>query len=217
MERETFINNFISCLEIEPNRYSSLMIALTDARKITGRDINTGEYKLNILESNDIFLTPHSFIGIINYLLILDMIGEIFKFPDFLRKQNNIFNSLKQFSSLIDKDIDTFIALRNSLAHNYGLINIPRSSKEFATKRHKFTLDNQQTSLLIEYPAPEKRWSGNFDDKSENSSTKIGYIQLCDVVERVYFNVKENALKGLIILALKKDISELKARFTIRN
>ncbi len=217
MEGTNFINNFISRLEVEPNRYSSLMIALSDARKITGRDVNNGEYKFNILGSNDIFLIPHSFIGIINYLLILDMIGEIFKLPTFLSKSNNIYNSLKQFSCLEDRDIDVVIALRNSLAHNYGLINIPYDKKEYRTKLHKFTLDNQQTSPLIEYPNSEKRWSGNFNDKSENSSTIIGYIKLCDLVETVYYNVKENALKGLLILALKQDIIELKSRFTIRN
>jgi len=91
MEDIDFIKKFTNSLEIEPNRYSCLIIALTDARKITGRNIDTGNPKLNILESNNTFLNPNSFIGIINYLLILDMIGKIFKKKEitFGRKDKN--------------------------------------------------------------------------------------------------------------------------------
>ncbi len=218
MNDTEFIKKFINQTEIEANRYSCLMIALTDARKITGRDCITGEYKLDILSNECNFLNPYSFIGIINYLLILDMVGEIFKAPKFSgTKQNNIYKALKQFSSLKDNDIDACIALRNSLAHNYGLINIPKQSKEYLTKRHKFTLDNRSNANLIEYPSIGQSWSGDFKDKFEKSSTKVGYIKMCDLIEEVYNDIKTKAEKDLIVLALKEGIVELKARFTIRN
>ena len=192
------------------------MIALNDARKITGRDIISGEYQLNIFESGNTLFNPYSFIGIVNYLLILDMIGEIFEISTFsTNKHNNIYKALKQFSLLKNDDIDTCIAIRNSLAHNYGLINIPKDTKEYSTKRHKFVLDNQPNPPLIEYPHEGQGWIGNFNDKSESSSTTIGYIKICDLVEEVYINLKTKAEEGLVLLALNQNIEELKARFTI--
>lgn len=194
------------------------MIALSDARKITGRNTETGKHELNILESKNLALNPYSFIGIINYLLILDMIGEIFRINTIAinkNKTSNIYKALKQFaSSMDDKDIDTIIALRNSLAHNYGLINIPINKKEIPAKQHKFTISNSETSVLIEYPSTGI-WRGDFLDKSENSSTIISYKGVVDLVEHVYFTLKSECEKGSLVLALKKDIQELKARFTI--
>lgn len=87
------------------------------------------------------------------------MIGEIFKTAAFSSTKNNtIYRALKQFSSISDHNIDTFVALRNSLAHNYGLVNIPVEKKEFFTKRHKFILDNTEGAELIKYPEPSMKW-----------------------------------------------------------
>lgn len=217
MDTPDFTKKFISFREIEANRYSCLVIALTDARLITGRNIDTGQYELNILTNGKNFLNPHSFIGIINYLLILDMMGEIFETPNFKTdKTSNIYKSLEQFSSLRgrDNDIDTIIALRNSLAHNYGLINIPKNQKDYSTKLHKFTIDNSENAELIKYPSPNTVWNCDFLDKSEYSSTKIGYRKVIDLIESVYGYIKNGFEDGSVILSLKDE--ELKARFTIR-
>ena len=215
---QDFINKFINEYKIEPNRFSCLIIALTDARRITGRNINTGEHELNILEAQNTFFNPYSFIGAINYLLILDMIGEIFGTTSKTinkRKITNTYKALKYFSSVSDQDIDTIIALRNSLAHNYGLINIP-SAKEINTKQHKFTLDNSDTTNLILYPVSGV-WNGDFNDKSQDTSTKISYERLIDLIEAVYLEMKAEQVKGNLFLSLLGGIDELKARFTIRN
>lgn len=215
MIKEDFIRKFILSYEIEKGRYSCLIIALSDARRLTGRNIDSGLYEQNILNAENTFHNPYSFIGLINYLLILDMIGEIVKLKNFpTTKKANIFKSLSQFSRIEKKDIDTVIALRNSLAHNYGLINIPHDEKEYPTKRHKFTIDNRVEAPLIAYPI--KSWSGDFTDKSDDTSTSIGYFKMCELVESVYKNVEENSKADLIELVLGKDIDELKSRFTIR-
>ena len=215
MNNKDFIKKFVNSLKIEENRYSCLLIALQDARIITGRDIKNGNIKNEILESEQHFLNPHSFIGIINYLLVLELIGEIFKTKTFsTKKKNNIYKALMQFHATInEKDIDTIIALRNSLAHNYGLINIPHNSKEDDTKLHKFTLLNTPNTNLIEYP--ERKWSKQYSDHSEETSTKISVIKLQNLVESTYNNLKTEINNDNATISLS-GIDELKSRFTIK-
>ena len=210
-----FIKKFISSYEVEVNRYSCLTIALKDARLITGRNLVTGQHQLNILQNENNFISPYSFVGMINYLLILDMIGSIFLISGFKTKRSNIYNALKQFSSINDKEIDTIIALRNSLAHNYSLINLPWYKEEDSRKLHKFTLDNSENAELIKYPTNHIARNLIFSDKSESSSTIIGYRKIIDLIELVYENVKSKFENGFILYRLGVD--ELKARFTIRN
>lgn len=215
MGKATFIQKFITDLEIEPNRFSCLKIATNDARKLTGRNISSGDNELNILTNSDDFLSPDSFIGIINYLLILDLIGEVFNLIGFTtKKNNNIYRALKQFSPTIsEKDIDTIIALRNSLAHNYGLVNIPKSEKENSTKRHKFILLHSESSFLIKYPTTI--WNGDFNEKSEDTSTQISTINLINLIEQTYKNLVKESENNGIELKLSGGIEELKSRFTI--
>lgn len=214
-----FLDRFIESYQINTNRFSCLVIAITDARKITGRNTLSGEHQMNILTSNEVFFNPFSFIGLINYLIILEMIGEIFsskKIAINRLKTNTIYKALKQFSQgLNDRDIDTIIALRNSLAHNYGLINIP-DAKEAETKQHKFTIRNFNADYLIKYPT-EGKWSNDFTDKEEKTTTTVSYEKLVDLVEDVYRNLKSDNKKGLVTLALSQGMEELFARFTIKN
>lgn len=216
MNDSLFIKRFATEYEIEKNRFSCLLIALTDARKLTGRNLETGHDEFNILQNRQSFLNPYSFIGIINYLLFLEMIGEIFKLKSFqTKKTNNIYKSLKQFdNSITERDIYTIIALRNSIAHNYALVNIPRNQKENSLKRHKFTIDNSDScTSIIQYP--KSNWNGDFCDKSVDSSTIVSSIQLINHIELVYQNLVRGINDDSIELSLSKGVEELKARFTI--
>lgn len=210
MDDGEFVIKFVTSLEIEKNRYSCLMLALSDARKLSMYDAKTGDIDLEFFENKNSFINPFSLINVINYLLILDMIGEIFISDS--NKTRKIFNSLKKFSSLIEKDIHVIVALRNSLAHNYGLINIPKFGN--LSQRHKFMLISNRSSNLIEYPTIS--WTGEFNDRSDYSYTRIGLINLFELVEEVYSNLKIKVLNDpLSILSLKQGVNELKARFTI--
>jgi len=211
MNDTEFIKKFVNSLEIEKNRYSCLIIALTDSRLITARNNETCKFDNNFLENKNSFLNPYSFIGIINYLLILDMIGEIFTKRS---SENKIQKALKQYCPFInDKDINTIVALRNSLAHNYGLINIPDNPKHYLTQRHKFCLINSESADLIVYPPMP--WDGI--DKSDDSFTIVGLEKLIELVESVYQSLKQeiegNPLKNLFLV---NGVEELKARFTIK-
>jgi len=226
MNKIDFINKFVKSYEIEDNRFSCLMIALTDARKITAHFDNHGKFEFNVLETNNTFLSPFSFIGIINYLLFLEMIGEIFKLKTFNntktnKKTNNIYKALKQFGNNIsEKDIWSIVALRNSLAHNYGLINIPFENIKNIKKRemltHKFILSNVDNTDLIIYPT--NNWKEkDFSDKNDNTSTRISIFKLIDFIESVYLNLKKAIEFNQVELSLDGDLEELKARFTIQN
>lgn len=216
MSEDDFIKKFISQLQIEDNRYSCLIMALSDARMITGRNTKTGIKEHDIILLNDKFFDSNSFSGLIQYLIILDMIGTIFKTGFTTKKTNKIYKALKQYSNLNDSDIDIIISLRNSLAHNYGLINIPDSTNDYPTKLHKFTIINDPSAQLIEYPT--EIWNTvDYSNKKEESSTKIGYNKLCDLVESVYINLKASFNNGLTELNLNGGIEELKSRFTVRH
>lgn len=218
LEKE-FIDKFLTINSIETkesvSRYSTLGLALKDARLIAGRDIYTGDKKKNYVKNTQSFLYEGSLIGIIGYIIILEIIGEVFERNDksIKRKKNNITNALKRFSNLRSKDIYVLIALRNSLAHNYGLANIPKHNKEYNTKRHKFTLVYSKESELIEYPS--SKWDGDFFDNSDDTETKIGIIALAELVESVINQVKSLNDVQKIELALKGGFQELKKRFTI--
>jgi hypothetical protein len=129
------------------------------------------------------------------------------------RKKNNIYKAIKYFSnSLSENEIYAIIALRNSLAHNYGLVNIPSSSKEESIKQHKFIIINSKASKIVELP--NRKWSSH-EDISEESHTKIGHIEFIDFVESIYLNLIEKNHKKLLRISLTNGINELKSRFTI--
>ena len=208
MDDSEFIKKFVTAYEIEKNRYSCLIKALKDARKLTARDSETGKPNNDLLENKGSFLEPNSFIGIINYLLILDMIGEIFTNAGNTKK---ITMTLERYASLSQKDRDTIAALRNSLAHNYGLVNISTNGKQ----AQKFQLIDSNDANFIEHPS--RMWMG-YSDKSEDSRTKVCLGKLIDLVESVYKNLKEEVeADPFKNFALKGGIEELKSRFTIRH
>ena len=207
MENKDFIKRFASELIIEEmpngqNRYSSLMMALKDAQKLTGRDEITGEQEHDFLENELSFLDPNSFICIVNYLIILDLIGEVFC----KKKDNNLIKALSTFGDKISvEDKYAIAALRNSFAHNYGLININKYHK------HKFTLDFSANTLLEKHPT--KEWNGDFQFKSEETSTVIYVKSLIQLIENIWKKLNSEIDEAKVDSVL--EINELKARFTV--
>jgi len=214
MVEKEFVKKAIANIEIETNRYSILNLAVRDARLITGRNIDTGKLLQNEFLVNKMGepLDQYSFIGIINYLLILDMIGNAFSIKQFTTtKTTSIYKSLKQFSTLNDDDIYAIIALRNSLAHNYSLVNIP-AHKEFSSKLHHFKLINGSTQKMIKI---KSKWGNPNNSKSEINETVIGVDNLLDMIEGVILNLKkENELDNL---ELNLDFNQFVMRYTVQN
>jgi hypothetical protein len=142
------------------------------------------------------------------------MIGAIFIIKGFrTTKTTNIYFALKQYGGNIsDKEINTIIALRNSMAHNYGLINIPRPS-ERETKLHKFILLNGENNCLINFPYTT--WNGDFSNKEEANSTTISISKLIELIEKTHKELIRQIKADNIVLRLSKGKEELNSRFTI--
>ncbi len=213
VEEDKFIQLYIENFEIAENHYSCLSVALSDARKITGRIESTGEKAFDILRNRNNFLNPYSLIGLINYLLILDLVGTSFK----LKGQpvigtNNIYNALIQFSKHTEEEINIIIALRNSLAHNYSLVNIPFSKKEASKKLFHFELINSYTPNLFE---SNEKWTGVASEKSTINSLKVGVDNLIDAIELVYTNLRMEAKNHN--LELRINTEDFIQRFTLKH
>lgn len=215
MTDQEFIKKFLDInqpIELLPTRFSTVGLLLRGARKMSGRDLTSGDYVMNELtEENFREQTYHShqFSGLINYLIFLEQIGSIFKFPS--TKTNGIHIALEKFSALSEQQIFAVRALRNSLAHDFGLATeiIPQN----VNKRHKFSLSIERNRETIKLPIV--RWEGNFDDKTDETNTTVFIIDLCDLIEDVYFKLKEEVLNDNTELNLSGGLNELKGRFTI--
>jgi hypothetical protein len=214
MNLTEFLEKFVCDKLIESNRYSSFSIALEDARKITGRDVATGELKHHILTNkNNGHLEPYSFIGITNYLLLLEIIGKVFEPNVSSSGKKGICGALQHFSDIDEKDQYVIEALRNALVHSYSLVNIPSNQDHNENSQHLFTLSAFEDAPLIRYP--DISWDGNFNNKAENRSTIVQTNRLFDEIELIVENVRAGVRDGSIKSRIK--LPELKARYTIRR
>lgn len=197
------------------NRFSTSGILLRGARKFSGRDITTGHYVAGELnEDNFEEQTFHSnqFAGLINYLILLEQLGNIFKLTTRgLMTSNGIHRTLKYFSGLSDPQIFALRALRNSLAHNYGLAT--RNDEKDQRQIHKFIISRERSFEVVQLAEP--KWCGDFSDKSDQSYTTIFLFDLIDLIENVYEKLKDAINEDFDLVAPTMSLYELETRFTI--
>ena len=194
--------NTISELLDDSNINSVLILVRKTARFLIGNNLNTGENeRLNINEfifENNLY---HSFFsGIMGYFTLLDQLGCIF-----FEKQP-IRNVLKKYSGIPKKEQEALVGLRNCLAHNYGLAN----------EYYNFLLvDNNENERRVVELAKTKKIQGDYSNK-DDYYTSIYIHNFSSLVEDIFHKIKEdfsnNKLKPFI-----KNVSELKARFTIKQ
>lgn len=190
----------------------TLAIELKETRKYTpmlclrsGR--NLLKYPIN--EYDDYYANNYS--ALLNYLVFLEMVGTIFKpiQSKTLNSNNGIYKALKYFGENLDhQEISAIRALRNSLAHNFGLA-IKNSKFHYLT--HKFALDFSDDKNLI--TPPIKKWKGKFSDKSDETLTTINYNNLIQLIENIYQKLLDMNEKGELELAISEE--ELNTRFSI--
>ena len=195
---------------------SCFVLALKSARDNTGRDVNTGEFigTFYTVEISDKGLfESKNFTGLCCYLILLEQIGSLFikKTYNIGQKSNGIKIALENFSLLKPDEIACVMSLRNCLAHNFSLA--PRPDKNQKLKKHKFCLNYFEESFAIDF---NSEWDGTYTDKSDLTNTEIGVKPLCDLIEGVIVNLKNAVLNNEVKLIIK-DISELTARFTVKN
>jgi len=215
IKNKPFIKSLIDInqpMENDSCRYSTLSLLLKGARKLSGRDLKTGEYigeklsKQNIEDGTD---RSFLFTGLMNYLIFLEQIGTIFN-ENPREKNNKIRVALKNFSSLTNKKINAVIALRNSFVHNYGLAAYDNNNSN-RHLRHKFSLSIERNTDIVKLPIGN--WGGDFSDKSDETLTEVYIIDLIDLIEGIYSQIREGVETDNLSSKLEED--EIKSRFTI--
>jgi len=223
MDKNDFIKKFVSEREIDDDgikRESCLVRALEDAERFycqkdimkeivnllvyEGNKENTHEIKKLLNQFSDI-----PFLSLIGYLILLDLIGEVFTDAG-----NNITNAIDYFGSNELKQYKWEVnALRNSLAHNYGLINIPERKAHDVNSLHKFILSKRRNKDIF---VRITNWTReDWNDKSETTSTRVYVDSLIEEIKKLHENLKKEVIKGNNKLYLSGGIEELKSRFTI--
>ena len=208
------IENILNIKNFDPkeNLVSTLTIALRGARRLTGRNSDTGlllkeEERLELICQN--IETDHYYsnqlLGITNYLIILDLIGCVFSRKDETKmSKDGIEHALLNFSKLNNEDLKAIKALRNSLAHNFGLGN----------DAHVFSLSDKYSDM-IKTPNKEDAYYLT-KTKEERSYTNVNPNKLFDFIESIYIMLHQ--LLEVDKLELKKGVDEdvIRAKFTIK-
>ena len=196
-----------------PTRFSTISLLLKGARSLSGRNLQTGVYELREFnETNFINGTYHSFqfTGLIDYLILLEQVGSIFKpINKSTIDKNPIPRALGYFTLLESKKIESVVGLRNSIAHKFGLAteSSPRNGSR------KFALSNNRNVAVIDLP--QTPWNGDFSDKSDATTTIVYLHDLIDLIESVYQSIISENKCGNIEMTLEGGIAELYARYTM--
>lgn len=204
--------------EHSPERFSTIALLLRNARHMTGRNLETGAYEKNELcnleiDKNGLF-EPQKFNGLINYLIFLEQLGHIF-IHDKTGKLNKIDILLKQYAKNLNSDERNAIrALRNALAHQFGLaiVSLNTKTKKINPKfTHKFTLSIASGSSIIKLG--KSPWKGDFKDKSDETSTTVYIYKLHELAELILSKIQNDISNNSISIRLP--LEEIKTRFTI--
>ena len=139
------MNQILDLLRLEqpmsknPDRFSNIVLLLKAARKLTGRNIETGDYEKNEFNDEDFedgLFHSFQYTGLINYLILLEQFGSIFSQRE---SGNRISCALLDFPGLDDiKKINAIVALRHTLTHKFGLAT--EIKKDKTELQHKFIL-----------------------------------------------------------------------------
>jgi hypothetical protein len=185
--------------------FSGFCGGLKDARKMTGRNLDTGEK-----DSSNKFGHLGSWLGTIGYLSILDQIGTCFKKidgPIIEENKSGIIKALKQFTNLSDDVIDAIYALRNSFAHDFSLQNVGRRPGLI----HHFIVDNSNVNPLITLPTIN--WDGIIQNKSNQNVTLVNLQALGDCVELLITNLINLNNHNQVEIVLEGGKNELIERY----
>lgn len=200
------------------SRKSCLMLALQSARFHFGRDKNTGkgnisdfyyrQNRMTEIKENVQFNKNEDevdlFSGLILYLIVLEQLGTIF----INENKNSIKGILKLYANdLLNEERNAIKNLRNSLAHNHGLVACCSNGNPIC----KFVLSFKDKDKPVELP--KYKWNHKYEDKSEGNSIKINVLALINLIEEIIAKVIKEYTNGKLVSKLSKD--ELESRFTI--
>lgn len=210
MKNQELIRKILT-MDLTKDRLYTPMICLRSARHLSGNNLETGEYeKRNINEEvfGNLLYHPYQFSGLACYLIFLEMVGTIFKPKE---NKNAIHKALTNFGGDIsEEEISAIRALRNSLAHNFGLAIKSNTKNEDLTHKFELHFDTQSDEIIT---LPKEKWNGCFSDKQEETSTIVNEKNLIQLIENIYQKLLDMNEKGELELAISEE--ELNTRFSI--
>lgn len=158
---------------------SAYIAALTDARRITGRNEGTGEVR-NREDTG-------SWAGALVYMSLIDHVGGLFKMRNknssSFAKDRDFTRALDYFSDLSKKEILALYALRCSFAHDYFLFNIRKDP----LLTHCFAVCTGDSSFIA---LPSRKWDGSFS-KTKDRETVVNLEKLGGTVENIHSTLKD--------------------------
>ena len=203
-------------LKKDPQRRSTLQLALNSARFYCGYNPNTEYTKASFILRQGIIEKdiPDSlidknidegdlFTSLFLYLNCLEQIGNLFSNS---KTKYGIDYALSGYSELKEKERTAIRCLRNSLAHSFGLVNY----NNLIHLRFKYTLSYEDSKSSI-VQLPSTMWN-DFSDKSEQSYTIIYIIPFIRMSESIMKKVVNDFYDGYLKLGC--NIEEAKARYT---
>ena len=186
--------------------FSCLGHALKEARKVTGRNLESGD-----LEDES---GSHKWLGAIAYLLIVDQIGECYinASKTSPTPESSFRKALHYFSDLSQGDSKILYGLRSSLVHNYSLVSRYRSAPQQSWDYcYVFELEADGDSLLI--TPPREEWNGDISRIDRRiHSTRIILKKIGDLVEKIYIEIFDLHRRGQLEINMTPE--DLIKRFT---
>ncbi|MDP3442663.1 MAG: hypothetical protein Q8T08_07335 [Ignavibacteria bacterium] len=194
--------------------FSGLCGGLKDARKMSGRHMDTGEKflqnSISCIDDNGPYFRGHlgSWLGTMGYMTLLDQIGKCYK-PKGKSKINEnisaIKKCLKYFTRLGDEEIDTIYALRNAFFHDYSIFN------KYNGKNTIFHLFHSPIEPLLK--APKEKWDGDYNNVKPECVTWANLEAICDLVEKIYEELQQLASNNQLEIELDGGHKELLRRY----
>lgn len=194
--------------------FSALCGGLKDARKMSGRHLDTGEKfpddTICFNDNNGPCFKGHlgSWLGTMGYLALLDQIGKCYKPKSKTRITGNssaIKKSLKYFTALSDDEINIIYALRNAFFHDFSIFN------QYNGNNYFFYLGHDQNAPIVQ--SPPKPWDGDYDNVDPKSQTWANLEAIGDLVEKIYKDLQYLSSINQLDIELVGGYKELITRY----
>lgn len=172
---------------------SCFTAVLREARLLAGRDLDNGTLRDDVPDE-----IRAEWAALLMYLILLEQLGEVLR-----RKgtrapkgnENTLMRALQLWAPTVKKShADALRALRNALAHDFGLTSRDRTKKR---NHRKFALS--ETGALVVLPA--RRWNGEYGKtedkkiglkKNRGRAVRINVRAVGDLVENVVTTARAN-------------------------
>lgn len=187
--------------------FSTLAGAYHEARWCTDRDLNTGQKISGPNRHHD------RWSGALVYMSLLDQVGEVLdrvgQTPSAYVRTNTFLKALDLFRTNNEAENKALYALRNSFAHDFGLVNIPPNGDPLL--QHHFTVFGGTVEPLVTLPS--SRWGGPITSRNDSNVTRINLELLGDVVENIYSILVQLNNQNSLRIALPGGSTELNAKY----